>query len=76
MSCRASVVCVRYFPVPYFPVALLAAMQNRCFSPRMKSSLSTGAGVASTVSSTSFVATICRSLASLMTTVVPLRAVR
>ena len=51
-------------------------MQNRCCSPRIKSSLSTGAGVASTVSPTEFVATISSVSESLMTTVVPSRPVK
>lgn len=53
-----------------------SAMQNRCRSPRINSSLSTGAGVASTVSPTEFVLTISNESESLITTVVPLRLVR
>ncbi len=53
-----------------------SAIQNRCFSPRMNNSSPTGAGVASTVSPTEFVATIFSSFASSITTVVPLRPVK
>ncbi len=52
------------------------AMQNRCRSPRMNSSLSTGAGVASTVSFIALVATISNSGESLITTILPLRPLK
>ncbi len=61
---------------PYLQIDYLFAMQNRCCSPRMNNSLSTGAGVASTPSPTLFVATTLSWLASSITTVVPFRAVK
>lgn len=51
-------------------------MQNKWYSPRMNSSLSTGAGVASTVSPTELLATIFSWSLSSITTVVPLRPVK
>lgn len=58
------------------PSSYLASKQNKCFAPRTKSWLSAAAGVASTPSFRSFVATNLSLSESSMTTMTPSRAVR